>query len=234
MVYVIIRHNRVSMCTSDYQLNATQILLAANLDTGKRSALRRRLKLHCEVEVVGRSSWVPFTDGVLLCRAVGLAVDLEPLLSLAPTEKAVPGDRDNYLLETPQGRGPPKANAMPGYEILQWQSYAVFYAPSTGAINATQLVKAGGVVRHRLEDWLAKHPDRPRTRLTGKPQRLKGFWINLTDALPLCRQFNLDDGLTNLVQGLLAKCAAGLDCAKPASNCGQAAAADAEELREPL
>jgi hypothetical protein len=79
----------------------------------------------------------------------------------------------------------------------------------------------------------APSPDRPR-RLTGKPQRLNGFWINLTDALPLCRQFNLDDGLTNLVQGLVAKCAAGLDCAKPASNCGQAAAADAEELREPL
>jgi hypothetical protein len=224
----------VSMCTSDYQLNATQIFSAANVDTAKRAALRRRLKLHCEVQVVGRSSWVPFTDGVLLCRALGLADDLEHLLSLAPTELAVPGDRDNYLLETPQRRGPRKANAVPGYEILQWQSDAIFYAPSTGAINATQLVKAGGVVQHRLAGWLAKHRNRPRTRLTGKSLSLNGFWINLTDALPLCRQFDLDDGLTNLVQGLLVKYTAGLDRAKPASNCGQAAAANAEELREPL
>jgi hypothetical protein len=204
------------MRTSDYRLNASQICSAAGLDKAERDSVLRRLKSRCKVEKEKRSIWVPFTDGVLLCRALGLADDMEQLLSRAPAAVAVPKDQDNYMLEHRQrqrallaqkAQTATYALAPPAPEecqILQCHNELIAYAPSTRTINATHLAKTGGVSKRRLATFLAGCPDLQRHMLTATKHRtLNGVWIKVEDAPRLCRHFNLGDDLISLAQGLL-------------------------------
>ena len=85
---MVVRRHAVSMRTSDFHLNASQILAAARTLKAERANWLRRLKqrgVGNKDTEQGRSDyWVPFPDGVFLCQVVGLKSDLEPLLSYPP------------------------------------------------------------------------------------------------------------------------------------------------------
>lgn len=81
VVYAVIGHQRVSMRTSDYYLNAREICAAAGLDP-RRS--RKYLLLYKDRTTSSSSTelediWVPFSDGVSLSCSLNINDDLEEL-----------------------------------------------------------------------------------------------------------------------------------------------------------
>lgn len=101
LVYMVIRRQAVSMRISDFQLNASEILTAANLHRAMRDKLRRKFVergIASQATNGRRKLWVPFPDGVFLCQAVGLEDDLKPLLSYSSL--TLPPRSENYLLDS--------------------------------------------------------------------------------------------------------------------------------------
>lgn len=101
LVYMVVRRHVVSMRTSDFHLNASQILRAARTQKADRDKwlgkLKRRGVGSSGAEQGSSDFWVPFADGGFLCQAVGLEGDLEPLLSYPPL-LSPPNRLQNYLL----------------------------------------------------------------------------------------------------------------------------------------
>jgi serine/threonine protein kinase len=101
LVYMVVGQQEVSMRLPNFQLNASQILTAANASRNERRKCRREFAkrgMHCETK--GGKLWVPFPDGVFLCQAVGLEYDLTPLLSYPSLP--LPPRSKNYLLTLPR------------------------------------------------------------------------------------------------------------------------------------
>lgn len=99
LVYMVIRRQAVSMRISDLQLNASQILLAAELPKGQKRGCMDKLKQRGVVnKAIGKAPvWVPFRDGVFLCQRVSLDVELMPLLFYASLY--LPKREDNYFFQ---------------------------------------------------------------------------------------------------------------------------------------
>ncbi len=116
LVYMVVRRHAVSMRTSDFHLNASQILKAARAERNKwLGKLKRRGVGSSGAEQGSSDYWVPFPDGAFLCQAVGLVDDLKPLLSYPPL--LPPSNRvQNYLLTRQKNRRRPiGANTRDGY-----------------------------------------------------------------------------------------------------------------------
>lgn len=133
LVHVVVRQQSVvSMHTSDFQLNASEILTAANVRDSKRKPWVSILRQHTTVvkDENGRTLWVPFRDGIFLCQAFGFEDDLKSWFSqfdLSPPERA-----ENYLLryllasQTPQQRlGVERFGG--GYEAILHDNHRIAY-----------------------------------------------------------------------------------------------------------
>lgn len=70
LIYVVVRRQRISMCTSDFYLNVTEICAAGGAKNKDRYRYLRKSKDRRRVHK--HKSWVPFTDGVALCRTLNL------------------------------------------------------------------------------------------------------------------------------------------------------------------
>jgi len=100
------------MRASNYFLNAMEIYLAAGLNKYNRDQRFGQLRRRGVLVRNGRTSWVPFKDGVFLCQAVGLVDDMKTLFSYAPV--APPPEEENYLTRRKKWRLPE------GYRIFMW------------------------------------------------------------------------------------------------------------------
>jgi hypothetical protein len=100
LVYMVVRWQAVSMRILDFELNASQILTAANLKEDARHTWRQKFEkrgMKSQARNGRLEFWVPFPDGVFLSQAVGLENDLIPLLSYPSLP--LPPRSKNYLLE---------------------------------------------------------------------------------------------------------------------------------------
>lgn len=190
LVYMVVRREMVSMRASDFHLNASQILNVAGLHGDKRKPW---LEIFRERGVGGTGDrggrpnyWVPFHDGVFLCRAVGLEYDLQPLLSWAPLP--LPDPNQNYFMVA---FAPATTQELPrGFASLSCGDVTVAYQPPNRTINATHLLKAGKIHRSKLADFFAEHPEVQKTKMSGN-SKLQGTYITLEGARTLCSYFDL-------------------------------------------
>ncbi|KAL2258898.1 hypothetical protein VTK26DRAFT_7611 [Humicola hyalothermophila] len=153
----------VSMRASDFSLNATEIFLAAGVGVDRRKSHLEKLRRRGYPTPRKRPLWLPFTDGVFLCQAVGLAEELVPLLLRA--RLALPDREENYFLRRyPARRRKRKVSrnlpAAPpeGFELLSWADRKVAYKPLDQAVNATQLSSVGGISQSRLSLYMRSNP----------------------------------------------------------------------------
>ena len=95
---MVIRQTPVSMRTSNFHLNASQILTAAKVEHNRRAHYLGLLKQRGVLSQAPRhNAWVPFEDGAFLCQAIGLDGELQPLLSHA--NLPIPArEEENYFL----------------------------------------------------------------------------------------------------------------------------------------
>ncbi|PHH90254.1 hypothetical protein CDD83_4162 [Cordyceps sp. RAO-2017] len=162
------------MRSSDFQLNASQILTAAGLPKSQRDLYVRKLKSQGipNPPTTGRSEfWVPFRDGVFLCQKVGLEKELKSLFSYAPHAK--PDRKDNYFFEI---------------KYLHWSGQTIAYRPSEGTINAAHLLRLGGT-RRQLDQFFAKNPGIKRRVHLGKD---RGTYVSYEEARALCLYLKLN------------------------------------------
>ncbi|KAL8326749.1 hypothetical protein RB601_003651 [Gaeumannomyces tritici] len=90
--YVVIKRQRVSIRTSDYYFNASEILAAAGESRSSRDRILYQIR---GIAKKDRSRvWVPFSIGVQLCRRLGLDADIQGLLKFGPP--AFPKKGGNY------------------------------------------------------------------------------------------------------------------------------------------
>ena len=155
IIYMVIRRQAVSMRSSDYRLNASQILTAARLPKNKRDHWLCSLKRHGVTEIRDRSHWIPFPDGVYLCQAAGLENDLQPLLEYP--RLAFPDPKDNYFLQTrirpvktTSCERPSDEEPRNGFARLKYGDCVIAYQPSQRTINATHLLQAQHIHRQKL------------------------------------------------------------------------------------
>jgi serine/threonine protein kinase len=192
LVYMVIRRQAVSMRISDCQLNASQILTAANLQKDERVTWLREFK---ERGIGGNSGkngrlnyWVPFSDGVFLCQAVGLEDDLRPLFSYSPL--TLPNREENYLLV--RRRRPIRQELQNEFAGLPCGNCVIAYQPSKRIINATHLLKASNIARHKLTEFFAKNPRITKEIINHGNRRTLGTYISFEQARVFCDYFNLN------------------------------------------
>ncbi|OAA66867.1 Protein kinase-like domain protein [Niveomyces insectorum RCEF 264] len=185
----------VSLRENDHYLNILELCAAAKITNMARLKVVQLLQDRGVVSQRHGQPWVPYEDGCFLAQRLGL--DLQPLL-LDVTEDGVddrhaggnnnrpwvPDLRGNYLLLP---RPLPRA-----YRVLWWHDEAIVYVPRDQTVNATQLVRALGLAKGRLQAYLSRHPSISRTvlRAAGGPQQ--GTYMPLQDAQRLCRVLGLD------------------------------------------
>ena len=194
---MVIRRHAVSMRTSDYRLNATQICNAAGLHRNRLRPYLENLKSHCNVTItkdkgLPKQSWVPFTDGVYLSQALSLFDELKPLFSQASFD--VPGKEENYLLRDQCTKAKPSSGyELPdGYKALQRDGTSIIYMPSTRKVHAVQLLKLGNI-RHpsaQLAYFLSRNQQIVKEVQVGH-RRTQGTYVDYEDARLLCQHFNL-------------------------------------------
>lgn len=184
LVYMIIKRRAVSMRKSDFHLNASQINVATNVAQTKRNRWLKKFKEH-GIGSIDRSRqyWVPFLDGVFLCRVVGLEDELRPLLSYSPL--TVPKQQDNYLVVLPKDKSLPE-----GFSVLQHGEHIVFQ-PFSRMINATHILKAGNIPLERLKDFFEQNSGIAKEIKKGGDVRIVGTYISFDEAPVLCQYFNL-------------------------------------------
>ncbi len=227
---MVIRRQAISLRRSDFHLDAAQILSAAEpRDKRQRQTILKQLQSGCDVQRHKRSIWIPFLDGVLLCRALGLAGDVQQLLSLAPAELSVPVDKSNYILEHLQRsrglRRQQTQEAIPNK--LEWQPCEFSFLDVGGRniayhlveryINATKLGQLYDISRGSIRQFFLNHPHITKKVRFGKPQRLAGTYISHEDAYTLCAHFSVSDHPVQWIE--LATAAAPLDNDANISNC---------------
>lgn len=188
LVYMVIKRQAVSMRRSDFHLNAFQINAAANVAQTTRNRLLKRFK-ECgigsiDIENRSRQYWVPFPDGVFLCRVVGLEDELRPLLSYSPL--ALFKQEDNYLATLAQNKSLPKR-----FSGLQHGEHTIVFQPFRRMINATHILKAGNIPLESLKDFLEQNSGIAKeVRLSGN-FRICETYISFDEASVLCQYFNL-------------------------------------------
>jgi hypothetical protein len=192
------------MRASDSSLNATEIFLAAGGD--RRKSHLEKLRRRGYPMPRKRPLWVPFTDGVFLCQAVGLAEELEPLLLRAGLPLPDP-DENNFLRRYPARRqvrnAPRNVPAAPpeGFELLSWAGRRVAYKPVERTVNATQLCSLGGISRSRVSVFLRSNPGIVKEVLVGNTL-VQGTYISYADASTICGHFNLSQEPVQHLMGL--------------------------------
>ncbi|KAI0905313.1 kinase-like domain-containing protein [Ustulina deusta] len=82
------------------------------------------------------------------------------------------------------------------YKILEYDPVPIGYIPSMQAINATDLFKLSNVQPRKLGEYLRRHP-RIWNHKHKNIDRARGTYIKFSDALRLCREYNLDPGPIN-------------------------------------
>ncbi|KAI7913669.1 hypothetical protein M0657_009897 [Pyricularia oryzae] len=76
---VVVKNRAVSMRLPDYYLNATQIFQAVDLRLYRRKKLLARLQENSHINKETDGVWVPFRDGVFLCKEVKLFEEVRNL-----------------------------------------------------------------------------------------------------------------------------------------------------------
>ena len=134
-VNVLVDKKIVPLRKSDYRFNATQICIVAGLNRIARRPFIKSIEKHSDVLAErwtgGRlNSWVPFPDGLLLCKALGLLDHIEPLIQYGGGRDMLP--KWNYL----------PRSGLDQYEKVAWGTHEVYYRPYDGWVNVTQIFKA--------------------------------------------------------------------------------------------
>jgi hypothetical protein len=183
------------MRESDCSLNASDILIASDVNGTQRKSILGKLRRRGHAAPPTRPLWVPFEDGVLLCRAVGLVEELKPLLLRAGL--VFPSPEDNYFLRRyPAKRRVQSAPKRPptgppeGYGLISWADRKIAYKPLDHTVNATQLCGSGGVSRSMLSTYFKSNRDIAREMVVGNTL-VQGTYISYADATVLCQHFNL-------------------------------------------
>ncbi|KAK0627078.1 hypothetical protein B0T14DRAFT_126768 [Immersiella caudata] len=183
------------MRKSDDSLNATEICAAAVLDKPTRDRYMNMFRRRGLLTKQHNKSWVPFRDGVFLCRTLGLADDLKGLFSLANT--SLPRG-PNYLV-TKMKRN---KNTVPeGYRILEYNKISIACTPSTRVINATHLLKLGkNIKRQRLPAFFAAYPHIGKFPVNGNAS-VSGTYINFDHVTSLGEYFKIKlDSIKQVLQ----------------------------------
>lgn len=185
---MVIKRQAVSMRKSDFHLNASQIMTAANLKQTKRNRLLKRFKESgigsTDIENRSRQYWVPFSDGVFLCRIAGLEDELRPLLSYSPL--ALLKQEDNYLVASVRNKSLPE-----GFSGLQCGEHTIIFQSFKRMINVTHILKAGNIPRSSLKDFFEQNLGIAKETMLGGNLRISGIYISFDDASFLCQYFNL-------------------------------------------
>ena len=192
LVYMVIRGQAVSMRTLDFKLDATQICNAARFNANQRKSYITILKGHCVVTQMKSKgerhhSWIPFKDGVFLCKVLKLYDEMKPLLSQSAED--VPRDEDNYFLN--QKRAKPKLPD--GYKALEWEGKTVIYMPALRKIHATQVLHLGNIPSPSAQLARFLSCNEISKQVVRGHIRTQGTYIDFEDARLLCRHFNLSE-----------------------------------------
>lgn len=113
---VVVKNRAVSMRLPGYYLNATQIFQAVDLNLYRRKELLARIQENSHISKETDGFWVPFRDGVFLCKEVKLFEEVRNLLKHA--DQPVPPDKENYLHRAFPNHKPSGLPA--GYEVLNF------------------------------------------------------------------------------------------------------------------
>lgn len=188
LVYMVIKRQAVSMRISDFHLNASQIMAAANVEQTKRNRIFKKFKESgigsIDIENRSRQYWVPFSDGVFLCRIVGLEDELRFLFLYSPL--ALPKQEDNYLVVSARNKSLPE-----GFSGLQCGEHTIVFQPFRRMINVTHVFKAGSIPLPSLKNFFEQNPGIAEKTKLGGNLRISGTYISFDDASVLCQYFNL-------------------------------------------
>lgn len=189
LVYMVACGRMVSMRTSTFQLNATQILNAGLQDRHARYRLRKKLKERkVVVESVGDDEWVPFPDGLWLCQQVRLDKELKSLI-LYPS-RTLSGRDDPRLPPLQNGSGYRDLERCAG---LHCNDVVIMHRPAKRMINATHILKAGGIPFYSRElRRFLKENNHIATEISRGNNAEQGTYISYDNVPALCIQFNLD------------------------------------------
>ncbi|KAK8142786.1 hypothetical protein G3M48_008265 [Beauveria asiatica] len=181
LVRMVVRRQAVSMRTSSFQINASDLFRLVQLDKRSRDNLIRKLKQHqaIEWETTKRNGWVPFRDGVFLCQALGIENELRPLLLQSRIN--LPRRERNYLLRDPHG-----------FKVLQWNGYDLPYNPSKQIVSITALVRLTNAAWEPVYQFLRTRPKITKTVIRKGTAIFIGTYISYEDAISVGRRFNLD------------------------------------------
>lgn len=186
---VVVKNRAVSMRLPDYYLNATQIFQAVDLSVYRRKKLLACLQENSHINKETDGVWVPFRDGVFLCKEVKLFEEVRNLLKHA--DQPLPPDKENYLHRAFPNHKPSGLPA--GYEVLNFgKNKTVVFRKVDGAVNATHLCAGSTTVRQALLGFFRSHPQvQVVERLQGGNSRVQGTYIALADTQIICDYFNL-------------------------------------------
>ncbi|KAM3431348.1 hypothetical protein MY4824_007200 [Beauveria thailandica] len=181
LVRIIVRRQAVSMRTSSFQINASDLFRLVQLDKRSRDNLIRKLKQHqaIEWETTKKNGWVPFRDGVFLCQALGIENELRPLLLQSRIN--LPRRERNYLLRDPDG-----------FKVLQWNGYDLPYNPRKQIVSITALVRLTNAAWEQVYQFLRTRPKITKTVIRKGTAIFIGTYISYEDAMSVGRRFNLD------------------------------------------
>lgn len=163
----------------DYYLNATQIFQAVDLSVYRRKKLLACLQENSHINKETDGVWVPFRDGVFLCKEVKLFEEVRNLLKYA--DQPLPPDKENYLHRAFPNY---KLSGLPaGYEVLNFgKNKTVVFRKVDGAVNAIHLCAGFTTVRQAFLGFFRSHPQiQVVERLQGGNSRVQGTYIALAD-----------------------------------------------------
>lgn len=160
-----------------YRLNASQMFSAANTTTSSKSAVLHVLECHKVLEWKGtgrkKEAWVPFRDGVFLCRLLGLEGRLERLLQHARV--ALPAPAEDYLAKCVH------------FAKLRWCGRLIPYQPQERIVHIARLLGTMGITKPRVEAYLKENPSIERKDVTG--HGIAGLYISYDDIGLVCGHF---------------------------------------------
>ncbi|KAK1809585.1 hypothetical protein LTR12_016061 [Friedmanniomyces endolithicus] len=178
---------RVSMRLSDYHLNASEILMAADVD---RFA-RRNILTGYESKGIGQrqtshrqhSYWLPFPYGVQLCRDYSMDRQLSQLFARSP--RPLPALEDQLF-----SRPKRVAVRLPeGFEALRINNVDVVYKRDLRVMNAAHLWKASkhkGLLRTYIKSQAVAVSAAPKGNC-----RTQGTYLTFEAARALCNYLKL-------------------------------------------
>lgn len=176
---IVVRDKPVRMRTADCSLDATQIITAGGKGFNERNRILKLMKEHTTVNTQGKSSWVCFKHGQLLCEYLGLKDELWPLLNhaamvMTSEEHHVP--LTNYLF-------PPYLEVPIGTQFVAVNKTDLW-------VNLVHIVRAAG--KDKTEVAAIKRRDHPSFKMVDSPVRYKGSYVSFEDALRYSQSYNLE------------------------------------------